>query len=615
MRILDNINSSEDIKDLDIYSLNVLAGEIREFLINNISLTGGHLSSNLGTVELTLALHKVFDVYNDKIVWDVGHQSYTHKILTGRKDKFSGLRKKGGISGFPKTDESNTDAFNTGHSSTSISAALGFSVANSIKGENNYAVAVIGDGALTGGMAYEAINHAGSRKTPLIVILNDNGMSISKNVGGLSKHLNKIRNNSNYFILKDDIKKVLDKTPLIGKAIKRGVQSFKRGIKNVVFQNEIFENMGMTYMGPVDGHNIEEMMVVLNQAKKLNEPVIVHVHTVKGKGYEFAEKNPDVFHGINKFDPNTGKTFGEKKQSYSDLFGDVICSLAEKNDKIVGISAAMPSGTGFLNFANKFKDRFFDVGIAEQHAVTFSAALASSGLIPVFAVYSSFLQRGYDQVLHDAALQNLHVVLAIDRAGAVGSDGETHQGIYDLSYLSHIPNIQILAPSSAQEMRLMLSYAVNDCNSLVAVRYPRGEAEELDFESPAIECGKGRLITDGSDALIISIGTMLSEVIEAAEILKEKGISCAVFDARFLKPLDKDSILSIAENVKVVATVEDNTEHGGLFGMVSEIMDRKVIGFAYPDKPIHHASVKELRKEFGLDAESIAKRIADLMQN
>lgn len=619
MRILDKINSSEDIKELDIYSLNVLAGEIREFLIENISNTGGHLSSNLGTVELTLALHKVFDVYNDKIVWDVGHQAYTHKILTGRKDMFPSLRQKNGLSGFPKTEESSADAFNTGHSSTSISAALGFAIANRVKNENNYAVAVIGDGALTGGLAYEAINHAGSQKTPLIVVLNDNGMSISKNVGGLSRHLNKIRNNSSYFTLKDDIKKILDKTPIVGKAVKRGIQSFKRGIKNVVFQNEIFENMGMTYMGPVDGHNIEEMMVVLNQAKKLNEPVIVHILTTKGKGYEFAEKNPDVFHGIQSFDLHTGEVLNAKKKTYSDLFGEVICGLAESNENIVGISAAMPSGTGFINFANKFKDRFFDVGIAEQHAVTFSAALAKDGLTPVFAVYSSFLQRAYDQILHDVALQNLHVVFAIDRAGVVGSDGETHQGVYDLSYLSHIPNIQILAPSCADEMRLMLEYAVNNCDCPVAVRYPRGEAEELELcgntTDMRIECGKGRLIKSGTDVLIISIGTMLSEALKAAEILEKNGVSAAIFDARFLKPLDEDAIIRLASGCKTVATVEDNTRHGGLFGMVSEILDTAVLGFNFADEPIRHATIKQLRKDYGLDGESIAKKILEDMKN
>ena len=608
-KILDELNSSDYVKKLNISELEILAGEIREFLIENISKHGGHLSSNLGTVELTLALHKVFDFSSDKIVWDVGHQSYTHKILTGRRDSFNTLRQENGISGFPKTEESETDAFNTGHSSTSVSAALGFAKAFELNSIDASAVAVIGDGALTGGMAYEALNHAGSGNTPLIVILNDNGMSISQNVGGLSQYLEKLSSSARYITLKTRVKNFLNNLPLVGEPFRKLAYRFKRVLKKILLQKKLFENMGLEYIGPINGHDLKELITIISYAKNMKKPVIVHAITQKGKGYTHSEKNPSLFHGVNAFDPDTGQSSNCSPPSYSDIFGDEMVKLAEKSDRVVAITAAMPDGTGLSAFASKFPKRFFDVGIAEQHAVTFASALAKSGFIPVFAVYSTFLQRGYDQILHDAALQNLHTVFAIDRAGATGSDGETHQGIYDLSYLCHIPNMTIMAPSCEEELRRMLNLAVFDCTGPVAIRYPKGTADTGSFGSAPVKYGKGTIIREGNDVLIVALGTSLHDACEAAEILNTQEISVGVMNARFLKPFDSELFLSSTKNCRLVATVEDNVEIGGLADTVRRIYSGKILEFAYPDKPLVQGSIQQQKLRAGVDGKTIAEKI------
>lgn len=607
--ILSQINSSEDVKKLNTSELNTLAAEIREFLVKNVSKTGGHLAPSLGTVELTIALHRVFNPQADKIVWDVGHQSYTHKILTGRRSSFHTLRQEGGISGFPKTEESETDAFNTGHSSTSVSAALGFAKAFELDGSQNRAVAVIGDGALTGGMAYEALNHAGSGKTPLIVILNDNGMSISQNVGGLSNYLDKMRVDERYINLKTHVKNTLKNMPFLGDSFRSMAHKSKRFLKNILLRKKLFENMGLEYLGPVDGHDIKDVITVLEYAKSLNRPVIIHLITQKGKGYAPSENDPSAFHGISAFDPDTGLAENSGCISYSEVFGKKVVEMAKENDKILCITAAMPQGTGLTAFSKKFPNRFFDVGIAEQHAVTFSAALAKSGYIPIFAVYSTFLQRGYDQILHDAALQNLHTIFAIDRAGAVGNDGETHQGIYDLSYLSHIPNMTILAPASHAELESMLEFAVNQCTGPVAIRYPKGSSSNCNLSAMPIELGKGTLLKSGTDALIVAIGSSVCDALDAAKILQADGISASVMNARFLKPFDTALFEKASKNCKLVATLEDNVGIGGLGAMVAELYDGKILKFAHHDAPLTHASVTRQKEFAGIDAKSVAENI------
>lgn len=608
-RILDEINSSDDVKKLNIAELKILAGEIRTFLVENISKHGGHLSSNLGTVELTLALHKVFDFSFDKIVWDVGHQSYTHKIITGRKDSFRTLRQKGGISGFPKTQESPCDAFNTGHASTSISAALGFAKAFEMDGSSARAVAVIGDGALTGGMAYEALNHAGSSKSPLIVILNDNGMSISENVGGLSQYLRKVTSRSKYINAKISVNRFLKGLPVIGEPFRKFVHRSKRLLKKFIFSKKLFENMGLEYLGPVDGHDLKELITIIDYAKSLNRPVIVHTVTQKGKGYTPSEADPSLFHGIGCFDVETGNITGCSTNSYSDTFGEEIVKQAESNEKLVCITAAMPDGTGLGAFAKQFPKRFFDVGIAEQHAVTFASALAASGYVPVFAVYSTFLQRGYDQLLHDTALQNLHVVFAIDRAGATGSDGETHQGIYDLSYLSHIPNIKILAPASPAELKIMLDFAINRCTGPVAIRYPKGSSSDTGIIPEPVVDGCGIEEKSGDDVLLVALGSQVGEAHRAAKILDAHGISASVINARFLKPFDEKLLKKTAKGKKIIATLEDNVCIGGLCDVVRKCLDAPVMEFAFPDKPLLHASISQQKRDAGIDAESVAERI------
>ncbi|MBQ7959932.1 MAG: 1-deoxy-D-xylulose-5-phosphate synthase [Clostridia bacterium] len=613
-KILDEINSSADIKKLNIPELNTLAEEIRKFLVENISKTGGHLSSNLGTVELTLALHKVFDFSYDKIVWDVGHQSYTHKIITGRKNLFNTLRQKDGISGFPKVEESESDAFNTGHSSTSISAALGFAEAFELCGSSSRAVAVIGDGALTGGMAYEALNQAGSSKSPLIVILNDNGMSISENVGGISQSMRKVTSHAKYIDAKTSLKKFLQNLPLFGQPFVDIIIRGKRLLKNVLFQKKLFENMGLEYLGPVDGHDLKELITIINYGKSLCKPVIIHVLTQKGRGYAPSENDPSFFHGVGRFDPETGEPVSSGTETYSDVFGDEIVKLAKENPRLVGITAAMPLGTGLIKFANIFPDRFFDVGIAEQHAVTFSAAMALSGYIPVFAVYSTFLQRGYDQIIHDAALQNLHVVFAIDRAGASGNDGETHQGIYDLSYLSHIPNMTVMAPSSNEELRLMLRHAVNDCSGPVAIRYPKGSNPANADACHPVSYGKGIVEKEGTDVLLVALGSQVQEAMKSAEILEHHGISIAVMNARFLKPFDEELFLKLKDGKKLIATLEDNVCIGGLSSIVRRIVNENILDFGFPDKPLSQGTVSQQKAWAEIDAQHIAEKIINTLE-
>ncbi len=613
MALLDSINSSEDVKKLNISELETLAAQIRSFLVENVSARGGHLSSNLGTVELTLALHKVFDVSKDRLVWDVGHQAYTHKIITGRRGDFAALRKKDGLSGFPKTEESVTDAFNTGHSSTSVSAALGFAKAFELEGSENRAVAIIGDGALTGGMAYEALNHAGSGTTPLIVILNDNGMSISQNVGGLADYLEKICSSAKYIGFKNDVKRFLSRLPVVGAPFTKLAERSKCLLKKILLQRKLFENMGLEYLGPVDGHNLYDLIVILEHAKTFEKPVIVHVRTQKGRGYKMAEENPSFYHGVQKFDPDTGECLTAVGTTYSDVFGEKMCELGEKNERLVCITAAMPTGTGLVGFAERFPNRFFDVGIAEQHAVTFAAAMAMRGFTPVFAVYSSFLQRGFDQIYHDVALQNLHTVFAIDRAGAVGSDGETHQGIYDLSYLSLIPNMTVMAPSSEGELRAMLDFAVNECSGPVAVRYPKGETDTAEYGNGEIQLGKGVACRRGSDVLIVAIGAEVEDACRAAELLEKRGISAGVMNARFLKPFDSELFADMAKGVSAVVTVEDNTVIGGLGAAVAAIYDGTVHMLGFADKPLRQASVSEQKHDAGIDGEGIAEKISEIL--
>lgn len=613
MALLDSINSSEDVKKLNISELETLAAQIRSFLVENVSARGGHLSSNLGTVELTLALHKVFDVSKDRLVWDVGHQAYTHKIITGRRGDFAALRKKDGLSGFPKTEESLTDAFNTGHSSTSVSAALGFAKAFELEGSENRAVAIIGDGALTGGMAYEALNHAGSGTTPLIVILNDNGMSISQNVGGLADYLEKICSSAKYIGFKNDVKRFLSRLPVVGAPFTKLAERSKCLLKKILLQRKLFENMGLEYLGPVDGHNLYDLIVILEHAKTFEKPVIVHVRTQKGRGYKMAEENPSFYHGVQKFDPDTGECLTAVGTTYSDVFGEKMCELGEKNERLVCITAAMPTGTGLVGFAERFPNRFFDVGIAEQHAVTFAAAMAMRGFTPVFAVYSSFLQRGFDQIYHDVALQNLHTVFAIDRAGAVGSDGETHQGIYDLSYLSLIPNMTVMAPSSEGELRAMLDFAVNECSGPVAVRYPKGETDTAEYGNGEIQLGKGVACRRGSDVLIVAIGAEVEDACRAAELLEKRGISAGVMNARFLKPFDSELFADMAKGVSAVVTVEDNTVIGGLGAAVAAIYDGTVHMLGFADKPLRQASVSEQKHDAGIDGEGIAEKISEIL--
>lgn len=621
--MLERIKSPKDLKKLNYDELKCLSGEIREFLVEHVSKTGGHLAANLGVVELTLALFLEFDPYCDKIVWDVGHQAYVHKILTGRADKFYTLRQEGGISGFPKISESDADAFNTGHSSTSISAATGFAAAAMLSGNKRYSVAVIGDGAMTGGMAYEALNHAGSEKLPVIVILNDNGMSISKNVGGVSEKLKKIRITARYLRLKANVKTTLDSIPVVGTPVKHIIQKLKECVRSAVLPGVIFEDFGFKYLGPVDGHNIPDMREVLNQAKDLNEPVLVHIHTKKGKGYPPAEKYPDFYHGVSSFDEKTGADIKKKTETWSDFFGDKLCDIAENNKKVVAVTAAMPQGTGLEKFAEKFPKRFFDVGIAEQHAITFCAAMAQDGMVPVAAVYSTFLQRAFDQVLHDVSLMKQHVVFCVDRCGPVGSDGETHQGVFDIAYLMRMPNMHILSPCDKSDFKDMLDFAINYASTPVAIRYPRGKATDLDvvditkdnnIKSEAYVL-KSRFIREGRDVFIAAVGITVYDALKAADVLMHKGISAAVCDVRVINPIDKEFMTEHTKDIPVIVSLEDGVVSGGFGQQLAADLNRNVLTLGYPIEAIEQGTVEQIKKRYSLDYLSIADRIEEYFKN
>ena len=613
--VLDRINEVNDIKSIDTEEYDELAGEIRQFLIEKVSKNGGHLASNLGAVELTMALHLALDLPDDKIVWDVGHQSYTHKILSGRKDDFDSLREYGGLSGFPKRRESECDAFDTGHSSTSISAALGIVSGNRILGKKGTVVAVIGDGALTGGMAFEALNNAATIKQNMIIILNDNEMSISQNVGGMSSYLSDVRTAVGYNNFKDGLAAKLNNIPVIGDKLVNQLKKTKSGIKQLVIPGMLFENMGITYLGPVDGHNIEKLVRVINEAKRPNHPVLIHVITQKGKGYAPAERHPSKFHGIAPFDIETGAVLKKKeKMTYTDVFARKLVDLAAENDKIVAITAAMPEGTGLKRFSQIFRDRFFDVGIAEEHAVTFAAGLATVGIKPVVAIYSSFLQRAYDQILHDVCIQDLPVVFAVDRAGLVGEDGETHHGIFDLSYLGNIPNMTIMAPKNRYELSSMLEFAM-DFKGPIAIRYGRGEAcYDYKEYNDRIIFGKSECLLIGKDIALVCVGSMLDAGMKVAKDLKNHGINATVINARFVKPIDEAMLDSLAENYDMIVTLEENVLHGGygervLKYITSAGYNRKIINVAVPNRFISHGNVDVLYKAVGLDVDSIVERI------
>ena len=613
--ILEQIKGPEDLKKLTSEELSQLAEEIRAFLIEKISHTGGHLASNLGVVELTIALFRTFDLPEDKIIWDVGHQSYTHKILSGRRMEFDELRQYGGLSGFPKRKESPYDSFDTGHSSTSISAGLGIAQGRDILGEDYKVVSVIGDGALTGGMAYEALNNAARMKKNFIIILNDNKMSISENVGGMSRYLGGLRTGAGYNDLKKNVADTLERIPVVGGRMIDKIKRTKNSIKQLFIPGMLFENMGITYLGPVDGHNIPALCKVLKEAQKLDHAVLVHVLTKKGKGYEPAEKNPAHFHGVSPFDIKTGKPLAEKKYpTYTDVFSKKLCQLGETHPELVAVTAAMPDGTGVAAFGKKFPDRFFDVGIAEAHAVTSAAGMAAAGLRPVVAVYSSFLQRGYDQILHDVCIQNLPVIFAVDRAGLVGSDGETHQGIFDYSYLTSIPNMSVAAPKNLWELRAMLDFAM-DYKAPFAIRYPRGTAYRglKEFMQP-ISYGKGEMLYEEEDIALLAVGSMVSTGEHVREKLKEEGYSCTLANARFVKPFDKELVERLAKNHRLIVTMEENVLQGGFGLPVTAYIHEhypqvKVLNIAIPDAYVEHGNVSVLREGLGIDSDSIIRKL------
>lgn len=616
MKVLNNVNYPEDLRKLNIKQKEVLAKELREKIISLVSKTGGHLASNLGVVELTIALHSVFNTPMDKIVWDVGHQTYVHKMLTGRKDKLGSLRKLDGLAGFPKTTESIYDNFNTGHSSTSISIGLGFARVRDIKKENHKVVAVIGDGALTGGMALEALNDLGSSGTDMLVVLNDNEMSISKNVGGISLMLSKIRTQNLYVNTNIKGKRKISKIPFVGKKIVKLVQKTKRSIKQFVIPKMYFEDIGFRYLGPVDGHNLEELEHMLEVAKKQSGPILLHVLTKKGKGYKPAEENPDKFHGISKFDIETGEKIGKSKPDYSSVFGKKLCNIAEKNNKIIAITAAMKDGTGLKEFANKYPERFFDVGIAEQHAVGLAAGMAKAGMIPVVPVYSSFLQRAYDQLVHDVAIQNLPVIICADRAGIVGNDGETHQGLLDMAFTKTIPNFTIMSPKDFSELEEMLDFAV-ELKKPVLIRYPRG-GEDLAFKtSDIISHGKVEVIEEGEEIAFIAMGKMVARAKQIVDSLKEIGINAKLINSRFLKPIDENYLINNLDKIERIVTIEDASIVGGLGSEIERIvfendLDIDVIKFAYPDKFIKQGAVSEIEERFGMDKENIERLITSM---
>ncbi|HZJ56766.1 MAG TPA: 1-deoxy-D-xylulose-5-phosphate synthase [Clostridia bacterium] len=620
--LLDLIDGPMDLKMLTTDDMNQLSEEIRAFILDSVSNTGGHLASNLGVVELTLSLHYVFSSPKDKLIWDVGHQSYVHKILTGRKGMFDSLRQLGGLSGFPKPEESEHDIFGTGHSSTAISAALGMSRARDIRDCGKYhVVAIVGDGALTGGMGFEALNDAGHSKTNLIVILNDNEMSISHNVGALAVHLSKVRSSSRYNWFKKGIERMLDRIPWIGKPVSKSIELVKRGFKSLLVHGMIFEEMGFKYLGPIDGHNINSLVNVLGRAKKMDGPILIHIITQKGKGYEYAEKDPEFFHGVPPFTTETGRTKSMAHETFSWAFGNKLAELAGKDDRVVAITAAMPESTGLLKFRDRFPNRFFDVGIAEQHAVTMAAGLANSGLKPYVAVYSTFLQRAYDQVLHDVCIQNLPVRFGIDRAGLVGEDGETHQGVFDISYLNHIPNLTIFAPKDTQELRDMMDFSLH-YERPMAIRYPKGYvnysvAPYFKAEMP-FNPFDWELLIQGRDCCILSFGKMLGVAVETADLLAKQGIHAQVVNARCIKPLDNNMLKSITLSHNRWITLEDNVITGG-FGssVVNYIADKgldiDILNLGIPDAFVPQGKIEQLMSILHLDPGSIANRVSDFL--
>lgn len=615
--MLEKIKKPNDIHKIALADFPALADEIRQFLIESVSRTGGHLASNLGVVELTMALHNVLDLPKDKIIWDVGHQAYTHKILTGRKGGFARLRMEGGMSGFPKRKESPCDAFDAGHSSDSISAGLGYVRARDLSGDNYYVVSVIGDGALTGGMAYEALNNAAELKTNFIIILNDNNMSISRNVGGMSSYLSALRTAESYTGMKLSVTKTLKKVPKVGTALVDTVRKTKSSIKQLIIPGMLFENMGLTYLGPVDGHNMRQMMKLFNEAKRVEGPVIVHVLTEKGRGYRPASLHPDRFHGTGPFDIKTGKPLADKKGlTYTEVFSNTMKDLGRKEKKLVGITAAMPEGTGLKEFGRLFPDRFFDVGIAEEHAVSFAAGLTLGGMIPVVAIYSSFLQRSVDQMLQDVCMQNLHVIFAIDRAGIVGADGETHHGCFDLSYLTMMPNMTVMAPKNQQELKEMLEFAVK-ADGPCAIRYPKGHAYQglEEFQSP-VEYGKSEVLFRGTGTAILSVGSMTETCEKVYTELKERGDNPTFVNARFVKPLDTSLLDELAKDHSLFVTVEENVKNGGFGEHVAAYMEAchpecRVLPIAIWNRFIGHGETESLRAEVGLSAPEILGAIEE----
>lgn len=615
--MLEKIQKPNDIKKIPADQLPALAEEIREFIIESLSKTGGHLASNLGVVELTIAMHRVFDLPKDKLIWDVGHQSYTHKILTGRKDGFETLRREGGISGFPKRSESDCDVFDTGHSSTSISAGVGYVRARELKKENYSVVSIIGDGALTGGMAYEALNNAASLKSNFIIVLNDNEMSITENVGGMSSYLSGLRTASAYTGFKMDVTKALNRIPGIGPGMVDAMRKTKSSIKQIIIPGMLFEDMGLTYLGPVDGHNIPQLIKTFQEAKRFEGPILVHVLTQKGRGYEPAMRHPARFHGAGPFDVKTGLPVGKSNPTYTDVFSTVMRKMGDRRKDVAAVTAAMMTGVGLKRFSNMFPDRCFDVGIAEEHAVTFAAALSLGGITPVVAIYSSFLQRAYDQIMHDVCMQNLHVVFAIDRAGLVGYDGETHHGIFDLSYLGSMPNMTILAPKNLWELSDMIKFAV-DYDGPIAVRYPRGEAYTglKEFRAP-ICLGKSEVIHEGSRVALLAVGSMVKMAEEVQKQLKERmDMDAALVNARFVKPIDEELLRSFADTYELVVTLEENVKDGGFGERVLAFAEEEDLPFgveiiALPDRFIPHGSVSYQMKQVGFTPEDICGRIGE----
>ena len=615
-KLLDSINQANDIKNIDEQCLGQLAEEIRNFLIQNVSKTGGHLASNLGVVELTMALHLFLNFPQDKLVWDVGHQAYIHKLLTGRKELFSTLRQIDGISGFPKQEESICDSFDTGHSSTAISAALGLVKARDLEGKNNKVVAVLGDGALTGGMAFEALNNAGRLRTNFIIVLNDNNMSISENVGGMANYLAKLRTSSKYTGFKENFENTLNQMPGVGKAIVEKLKRSKDAIKYFMIPGMFFEDMGLTYIGPIDGHDMDQLMTAFQAAAKVKKAVVVHVLTKKGKGYHLAEKYPARYHSVDPFEIQSGQPLKvEKSISYTKIFSDAMIKLGKENDRVVAITAAMPFGTGLYDFSKQFPDRFFDVGIAEEHAVTFAAGLAMGGFHPVVAIYSTFLQRSYDQIIHDVCINHLPVVFAIDRAGITGRDGKTHQGVFDLSFLSHIPNLVVMAPKNKTELEQMLSYAITH-DGPVAIRFPKGEAFlGLEEKQAPLEFGKAEILFEGSEVAILAAGSMVKTGLQVVEALKADGITATLVNVRFISPIDTSILQSLAGKHRIYVTMEENVKSGGYGQKVASYLCEarlnqiKLVNIAVPDQYIEHGAVNELHQRFGLDAGSIVEII------